>query len=117
MGASSVTGVGLGACQTSKGPGNGRNFNVPEVNPHVIAAGVVTGVTSPAVIVFPAGLAAPSAIAVAVTPTTGTVSSDMVVTKCGTTSLVSMVVTATGLTGFDYTLVKAGLGLDVARSN
>lgn len=117
MAATSVTGRGLGAARTQKGPGNGRNYWVPEVNPHVIMAGVVTGVTSPAVIEFPQGLAAPSVIAVNVTPTTGTVSGDLVVTKYGTASLVSMAVTATGLTGFDYTLTSVGLGLDVARAD
>ena len=42
MGATSVTGKGLGAAVNQKGPGNSRDFFVPAVNPHIMAAGKVT---------------------------------------------------------------------------
>jgi hypothetical protein len=39
MSASSVTGKGVGAADDGiKGPGNNRNYFVPEVNPHVVCA-------------------------------------------------------------------------------
>ena len=40
MGATSVTGVGNGAADAGvKGPGNGRNHFVPQIGPHILAAG------------------------------------------------------------------------------
>ena len=47
MGATSVTGVGPGAADGNKGPGNGREQFVPLLTPHVVAAGTA---------VVPAGL-------------------------------------------------------------
>jgi hypothetical protein len=43
MGASSVTGVGLGSAEKSglKGPSNGRNFFVPQLCSHIVMAGEV----------------------------------------------------------------------------
>jgi len=55
MGASSVTGVGQGRANHQKGPGNGRNYFVPSVNPHVVAAGTLdTAVTT--TVTFPNAL-------------------------------------------------------------
>jgi hypothetical protein len=42
MGASSVTGVGPGDAECVKGPGNRRNFWVPQVTTHVVTAGHAT---------------------------------------------------------------------------
>ena len=40
MGATSVTGTGQGSASAGvKGPGNGRNHFVPQIGPHILAAG------------------------------------------------------------------------------
>ncbi|MCK9458641.1 MAG: hypothetical protein M0R80_03295 [Proteobacteria bacterium] len=58
MGAASVTGVGQGVASNLKGPGNNRNFNVPQNSPHIVAAGIVTtdGGTGLATVTFPDAL-------------------------------------------------------------
>lgn len=56
MSATSVTGVGRGMAGNLKGPGNGRNYFVPQVTPHVVAAGQVTLATNVATVTFPAPL-------------------------------------------------------------
>ena len=60
MGATSVTGVGPGAADGNKGPGNGREQFVPLLTPHVVAAGTATlpGVISIVTVTFPNVLAA-----------------------------------------------------------
>ena len=42
MGASSVTGKGVGAAGNQRGPANGRDYFVAKVSPHVVKAGTVT---------------------------------------------------------------------------
>lgn len=41
MGASSVTGVGNGAANIVRGPGNGRNSFVSVLDPHVVYSGTI----------------------------------------------------------------------------
>ena len=41
MGATSVTGVGQGAANLVRGPGNGRNCFVSTLDPHVVFSGTV----------------------------------------------------------------------------
>ena len=58
MGATSVTGVGPGTASAGvKGPGNGRNFFVPQINPHVVGSGTHTMVGASDTITFPSPLA------------------------------------------------------------
>ena len=57
MGASSVTGKGLGAADHGvKGPHNGRNHFLASISPHVVAAGSVALATGAATVTFPAAL-------------------------------------------------------------
>ena len=56
MGATSVTGVGPGAAEGNKGPGNGRDQFVPLLTPHVVAAGTVTMAGETATVTFPTPL-------------------------------------------------------------
>jgi hypothetical protein len=61
MGATSVTGIGMGMAYNQKGPGNNRNQFVPEVCPHVIAAGSATCAANAATVWFPDHLDAAAA--------------------------------------------------------
>ena len=56
MGATSVTGVGPGAADGNKGPGNGRSQFVPLLTPHVIAADTVTLSGTTFTVTFPTAL-------------------------------------------------------------
>lgn len=57
MGATSVTGVGLGAADAGvKGPHNNRDYYVPLVGPHVVCSGRVTLVAGAATVYFPSAL-------------------------------------------------------------
>ena len=58
MGAASVTGIGQGVAANLKGPGNNRNFNVPQNGPHIVAAGIATtdGGTGLVTVTFPDAL-------------------------------------------------------------
>jgi len=60
MGATSVTGVGQGVAANLRGPGNNRDFFVPRVGPHVIAAGTVTTAANVATVTFPEHLDLPA---------------------------------------------------------
>jgi hypothetical protein len=53
MGATSVTGVGLGMANSQKGPGNNRDYFVPRNGPHVIASGTVTTAANVATVTLP----------------------------------------------------------------
>lgn len=116
MGATSVTGKGLGAARTQKGPGNGRNFNVPQVNPHIVAAGVATLASNAAAVAFsPALPEVPAHYAVVVM---GVAAGDIYVTKAGTTTFTGFTITSANATGeVDWVVVKCGLGLDIARAD
>lgn len=117
MAATSVTGTGTGAAATQKGPGNGRNYWVPQVNPHVVAAGVATLDSSAHTVVVtfgPLPLAAAN-YAVLVTSETSTTGA-LYVTKTDTSSkFTSFTVTGTGDGSVSWAIVSAGLGLDVAN--
>jgi hypothetical protein len=56
MGATSVTGVGPGAADGNKGPGNGREQFVPLLTPHVVAAGTAVLVAGALTVTFPTAL-------------------------------------------------------------
>ena len=55
-GATTTQGVGPGAARNQKGPGNGRNYWVPSVSPHIIAAGSVDLVGGAATVTMPNAL-------------------------------------------------------------
>ena len=50
MGATSVTGVGPGAANVTRGPGNNRNQYASLLDPHVIAHGTIYGGDQPQLI-------------------------------------------------------------------
>jgi hypothetical protein len=111
MGATSVTGVGLGAARTQKGPGNGRDYFVPQVNPHVIAAGSVTLSGGTAAVVFPTALADANYV---VTLTPGaTLANQAYVTSIATTGF-TITVSGGGTETVMWVAIKSGFGLDVA---
>jgi len=60
MGATSVTGVGLGVAANLRGPGNNRDFFVPRVGPHAIASGSLTTAANVATVTFPEHLDLPA---------------------------------------------------------
>jgi hypothetical protein len=69
MGATSVTGVGPGAADGNKGPGNGREQFVPLLTPHVVAAGTATLAAGTITVTFPTPLPnSETAYSVIVTP-------------------------------------------------
>jgi hypothetical protein len=70
MGASSVTGKGPGDAECVKGPGNRRNFWVPQVTTHVVTAGTATiGGAGSVVVYLPDSLVgAASCYSVLITP-------------------------------------------------
>jgi hypothetical protein len=61
MGATSVTGVGVGVANNQKGPGNNRDYFVPRNGPHVIAGGVVTTAANVATVTLPEHVDLPAA--------------------------------------------------------
>lgn len=109
MGASSVTGVGLGGAENQKGPGNGRNQYVPLITPHVVAAGSTALVGGSYTHTFPEVLAETKAnYAVVVTSRAAAVA--YCSTKTDTDSkFSSFVVTGTGTNEFDWIVVKTGI--------
>lgn len=111
MGATSVTGKGLGAARTQKGPGNGRDYWVPQVNPHVVAAGTATLAAGTVNVKFPAVLADANYV-VMVTPTE-TLANQAYVTSVATTGF-TIAVSGGGTEEVQWVAIKAGLGLDVA---
>lgn len=113
MGASSVTGVGNGVAGTQKGPGNGRNFFVPQVNPHVVAAGEVALVGGTATVTFPAALPLGEEYYVAIAQSQ-TANRAYVSAKTETSDvLTSITITGTGTDTVGWMVIKAGFGLDV----
>lgn len=53
MGATSVTGVGPGAANVTRGPGNLRNQYASLLDPHVVAHGTIYGNSEPQLINLP----------------------------------------------------------------
>jgi len=57
MGATSVTGVGLGAAYGNKGPHNGRDVYAPLLSPHVVCTGLAALSGTTLTVTFPVALA------------------------------------------------------------
>jgi hypothetical protein len=114
MGATSVTGVGQGMATNQKGPGNGRNYFVPQVNPHVVAAGTAVLVGGAKTITFPSALS-DSETEYAVLLTSETANAAYVSAKTDSSSqFASFTITGTGTDNIMWMVVKNGYGLDVA---
>ena len=117
MGATSVTGVsGPGAAYPGiKGPGNNRNFHVPQICPHVVAAGEVALVAGAATVTFPAPLAgSETGYVVMLTPVAANLTTVSAKTDDGDGNFASFAIAGTGTDTVGYMVVKAGLGLDVS---
>ena len=118
MGATSVTGQGVGIANEEKGPGNGRNYFVPEATPHVVAAGTATLNGTLISVTFPHVLAeSKTAYAVAVTPISIIGAGNaLYVTKQDMSSLFNSFVihdvAASSIT-VDWAVFKSGLGLEI----
>lgn len=113
MGATSVTGKGIGAAYNNKGPHNGRDVYVPLVSPHVVAAGHATTAGGGTVTVtFPTALPnAPTSYAVVVTAAdTGATTVGQVTTKSGSTTFTSFVITGHASKQYAWVVVSTGYG-------
>ena len=112
MAATSVTGRGQGVATNQKGPGNNRNFFVPQINPHVVAAGTVAMAAGTEEVYFPNDL--PNAAANYAVIVTGRTNDDAYVSaKTDVSSAFSsFTITATQQT-VDWVVVSVGYGLDV----
>jgi hypothetical protein len=119
MGASSVTGKGPGDAECVKGPGNKRNFYVPQVTTHVVAAGegAVVGAGGTVVIPLPASLTgAESCYSILITRRQAALQTDLWVsakTDDADGSFVSFTVSGTAGHLFDWAVLRVyGFGND-----
>lgn len=115
MGATSVTGKGIGASYSgAKGPGNGRNFFVPQITPHVIASGTVTLASNTATVTFPAALSGSETnYVVMVTPEANTHAYVSAKTDSGG-NFVSFAITGGSTDDVMWCVMNTGYGLDVS---
>lgn len=115
MGASSVTGTGIGsAFPGQKGPGNNRNVFVPSVNPHVIAAGRIALVAGSITITLPKPLAGSHAkYVILVTGETSAAAYVSTRTNNSDGDFASFVITGTGTATVNWMITRVGFGLDL----
>lgn len=131
MTASSVEGIGAGSAQRSglRGPSNGRNNFVPQVCPHIVAAGEVeTGTTELPLTGF-AAVTLPKALPTSswddyqifVTPIfEAHAPTSWYVVKIVTQPIAIFVIVTDATQGqarLMYTVVTSGLGLDINTDN
>ena len=113
MGATSVTGKGIGAAYNNKGPHNGRDVYVPLVSPHVVAAGHATTAGGGTIaVVFPTALPnAPTSYAVIVTAAdTGATTTGYVSAKAGSTTFTGFTITGHASKIYAWVVVTVGSG-------
>jgi hypothetical protein len=117
MGATSITGVsGPGAAYSGiKGPGNNRNFYVPQISPHVVAAGEATlSGAGAATVTFPSALeSGEENYVVILTPQAATVAYVNAKTEDADGYFASFDVVGAAADTVGWIVVKAGWGLDV----
>lgn len=117
MGATSVTGKGVGASYGGiKGPGNNRNFFVPQITPHIVAAGVVTLSGGTATVTFPTALTGSGSsttvpkYVVMLTARSATTTLPRVTTLTDTSgNFASFVITGNGTDVIGWTVVTTGV--------
>ena len=114
MGATSVTGVGPGSASAGvKGPGNGRSHFVPQLNPHVVAAGIVTTTSGTHTVTFPSALAGSESGYIVVVENETSGDATHVGTKTDASGdFASFVITTTSGNVIMWMVVNAGHGLD-----
>jgi len=113
MGATSVTGVGVGASHAGvKGPGNGRNFYVPQLTPHIVIADTVTLSSGALTVTFPNELSG-SETGYVIFATAESSNAVGVSAKTDTTgNFSSFDLTGTSTDEVMYMVAKKGFGLD-----
>jgi hypothetical protein len=116
MGATSVTGKGPGNADSGiKGPGNNRNYFVPQINPHVAAAGRATTNSSTALVTFPSPLAGGYSEHVILLTAVGTATSAQVSARTNDSdgNFESFEITCASSTEVMWAVMTTGWGLDV----
>jgi len=114
MGATSVTGTGPGAAHAGvKGPHNGRDFFVPQITPHIIAAGTVALAAGTATVTFANPLSGSETGYVVHVTSEGT-GNAAVTTKTDNSdgNFASFVITGTGTDSVMWMVANAGMGLN-----
>ena len=117
MAITTVTNKGKGAAGGVKGPGNNRNFFVPQSTPHIVASGTVTLATGAATVVFPHSLpeaASKYNVMLTVVAAAGAAHEVSLVSKTDTDGLfASFAVAGAGASDVvQWTVVKNGFGLE-----
>ena len=115
MSATTVTGQsGRGIAYGMRGPGNKRNQFVPNVSPHIVAAGNVAMVSGTATVQLRATLNMPvTNYAVSAVSQSSTTAVKAVLTADSSTDLASLVITCgAGTDNVSWIIVTAGQGLD-----
>lgn len=111
-GATTTQGVGPGAARNQKGPGNGRNYWVPSVSPHIIAAGTATLAAGAATVTFPNALTgSESGYVVMLTSETANLSSVSAKTDNGDGNFASFDIAGNATDDVMWMVVKAGFGV------
>ena len=109
MGATSVTGVGPGAADGNKGPGNGRDQFVPLLTPHVVAAGTVVLAAGAATVTFPTPLdGSETNYAVMLTPEATNLASVSAKTDDSDGDFASFAIAGTGTDHVMWSVIKTG---------
>ncbi len=114
MGATTVTGAGVGAAHGGvKGPGNGRNLFVPQITPHIVIANTATLAAGTATVTFPSVLAGGAAgHVIMLTPPTGNVASYGTLTDDADGNFESFIITGDSTDVIHYAIMSVGLGLN-----
>jgi len=118
MGATSVTGKGRGMAKNLKGPGNERNYFVPQVTPHIVLAGRASISGGQGTVTFPnalAGAADDYVVMLQVTNTSAAAHGATVHTKTNNSDgkFSSFIIKTENATDpVEYMIVKAGFGLE-----
>ena len=109
MGATSVTGVGPGAADGNKGPGNGRDQFVPLLTPHVVAAGTAVLAAGAATVTFPSALSgSETGYSVMLTPEAANLASVSAKTDNSDSDFESFAIAGTATDSVMWSVIKTG---------
>lgn len=114
-GATTTQGAGPGAARNLKGPGNGRNYFVPQVNPHVVAAGTATLDSGVATVTFPNELTGSESnyVVMATAESSNNVGVSAKTDDTSSGNFESFDLTGSGTDDVMWMVVKAGFGLEI----
>jgi hypothetical protein len=117
MGATSVTGVGLGVASNLKGPGNNRDYFVPRNGPHIVLTGSATvGGGGSIAVTLPAPLTGGGASYMVMVSDRGAVAGATSYVKAaddGHGDFTEMTLYGTAAHVLDYVVLTVGMGLEV----